>query len=112
MPPSFSDRLRRASDRLRARARAFSTWMPPRFGGVGLPPPGYPTTNRATESRVSGRDALEGRIAVGAGPILDRYSTYAATQLDPVKIESILKQADLGVVIRYADLCKQVLERD
>src|SRR5262245_31911139 len=97
----FAQRLRLAGERLRARARAFSTRMPARFPGVGLPSPGYPTTNRATEARVAGRDALEGRIAVGAGPILDRYSTYAATQLDPVKIESILKQADLGVVIRY-----------
>jgi len=44
--------------------------------------------------------------------MLDRHSTYPATQLDPLKIEAILREADLGVVYRYADLCKQVLERD
>jgi len=112
MALSFTDRLRLATERLRARARTFTTWMPPRFPGVGLRPPGYPATNPQAQARVSGRDALEGRIAVGAGPMLDRYSTYAATALDPLKIDSILRQADLGICYRYCDMAHQVLQRD
>ena len=32
--------------------------------------------------------------------------------LDPTKIVSILQEADKGIVLRYADLCHQVLQRD
>ncbi len=108
----LTDHMRMVAERVRAAVRAFGAMPPPRFPGVGLQPPGYPATNARTQARVSGRDALQGRIAIGAGPMLDRHSTYPATQLDPLKIESILREADLGVVYRYADMCKQVLERD
>jgi phage gp29-like protein len=109
---SFAQRARLAAAYARASLRAFSTAPPPRFPGVGLQEPTLPPTNRATEARVSGRDALEGRISYGAGPMLDRYSTYSATALDPLKIESILRQADLGIVYRYCDMAHQVLQRD
>src|SRR5262249_31051622 len=108
----FTARVRHAADRARAVVRAFSTVLPPRFPGVGLQQPSFPPTNRVVEQRVAARDALEARISYGAGPMLDRYSTYPATALDPVKIESILRRADLGIAYQYADMCHQVLQRD
>lgn len=109
---AIGDRLRGVADAVRARVRAFSVEVPRRFPGVGLQQPLYPPTNPRTEEKIAGRDALEARITIGAGPMLDRYSTYPATALDPLKIEAILKAADLGVVYRYADMCHQVLQRD
>ena len=108
----IADQIRMAAQRLRAEVRAFGAYLPPRFSGVGLRTPDFPFTNQRAQALVGKPEALEGRIAIGAGPMLDRYSSYPATQLDPLKIESILREADLGVVYRYADMCKQVLERD
>lgn len=109
---TFAQRVRLAAERVRARVQAFSTAVPPRLPGVGLQEPNYPLTNRAAEERVAGRDALETRISYGAGPTLDRWSSHPATKLDPIKIETILRQAQLGVVYRYVEMCHEVLRRD
>jgi hypothetical protein len=82
------DRVQKAAAAVRAHARRFAAAMPPRLAGLGLSPPDTPFTNERTERRVASRDALEGRIAIGAGPMLDRHSTYPATRLDPLKIEA------------------------
>ncbi len=91
---------------------AFSSLEPPRLPGVGIPGVQYPLINPKTEERVSGREGLESSITVGAGPTVDRQSTYAATNLSPLAIQSILQSADQAVVLRYADLDQQVRQRD
>jgi phage gp29-like protein len=112
MTRSFSERARVAANHMRAAIRAFSSVVPPRLPGLGLQEPNYPLTNPRAEARASGRDALEARITYGAGPTLDRWSSHPATKLDPLKIESILKQAQLGVVYRYVELGHEVIRRD
>jgi len=120
---ALSDRLRSAAGRAAVRAlevaarlqqfSASSSSAPP-LSGIGVPSAGaYPMINTKTEERLAQPDVLDSRIAVRAGPLPTRISTYTASNLDPVRIDRVFRQADLGIAIyQYADLCKHMRERD
>lgn len=109
---AFSDRLRELAGRVGVRLQAFGRVAPPIVPGVGLQAPIPIQPNPRAVQIVNSREALEGSVAVHAGPTLTRYSSYPATALDPTKIASIFSDADRGIVYRYGELCLQIPQRD
>lgn len=101
----------RATSRL-GRAMRFGTAKNKRLPNVGIQRVEFPHSDEKTTALISSRDAFEAQVTAGAGPTIDRHSTYPATSLDPEKIESVMREATLGIVYRYADLCEQIRQRD
>jgi len=101
----------RAASRV-GRAITFSTARNKRLENVGIQRVAFPAADEKTTALISSRDAFEAQVTAGAGPMIDRHSTYPATSLDPEKIESVMREATLGIVYRYADLCEQIRQRD
>jgi len=82
--------------------------------GVGQATPRQANVNPRTSRRLArDPDVMRGRIAVGAGPYSDRIQSYAASNLDPTKLDAIYRAADMGVgIYRYADFNYQMRRRD
>ena len=101
-------KARESSARLR-RPTASSTPVPTSPGHGSS----YPLIDPKAAAAAAAPDALEVRIASRAGPIPTRIRTYSASNLDPTRIDSILRNADLGIgIYQYADLTKHMRERD
>lgn len=109
---ALSDRVRALAGSVGARLQSFAKTAP-LIEGIGIsrqapygePPPSVEKIARSDE-------ALRGRISYQAGPQHTRYSTYIATGLSPATVYSVLRDADLGIMYRWADMCEQLLERD
>lgn len=109
---ALSDRLRRLAGRAGSALSSYSSTAP-RIDGIGIARQApYPPATPQQERIATSTEALRGRISYGAGPQHTRYSTYPAVGLSPQTVQSILRDADLGIVYRWADLNEQVLERD
>jgi phage gp29-like protein len=90
-------------------APAAKGFDPPRFAGGGVT---NVNNNPQLTKQANSVDALFGRITYGAGPTYTRNSSYPAQGLEPYRIREILREADLGIVYRKAELDEQILERD
>lgn len=73
---------------------------------------GFNQADSRTLKELNSWEALLGRISYAAGPNYTRYSSYPATKLQPQKVYEILRQADLGYPLLWAEACEQILERD
>jgi phage gp29-like protein len=110
---AWTDRLRklfaRGQDARNAEvAPAAEGFALPKFsGGVS-----NVNTNPQVVKQANSPEALLGRISYAAGPTYTRYSTYPGEALEPKRIREILREADLGIVWRKAELDEQILERD
>ena len=106
------DRVRWLAGSVGARLQRFANTAP-LIEGIGIArqaPYGEPPDRVIAIAESD--EALRGRISYQAGPQHTRYSTYIATGLSPATVYSVLRDADLGIMYRWADLCEQVLERD
>lgn len=94
--------IRAAGDRL------FHRSMP----GVGLPE--IPTVALAHKDQklVASTDALFASVTANAGPQRDRFKIYPATNLTPITVGAMLKQADIGIMYRWQEAILQTLKRD
>lgn len=81
----------------------------PKFSGGGVT---NVDSNPQLKADANSPEALFGRISYNAGPIYTRNSTYPADALEPARIRAILRDADLGIVWRKAEMDEQILERD
>lgn len=109
---ALADRLRALAGRAGGALQRFAHTAP-MIEGIGIAKQApYGAPPQKVERIASSPEALRGRISYQAGPQHTRYSTYVAEGLSPATIKSVLHDADLGIMFRWADLCEQVLERD